>query len=131
MLLVVAAGGAVGACLRWALGQAFPVVGGHFPWTTFAINVSGAAALATLPGITFVRRHRLLPPALGTGLLGGFTTLSAYAEESRALVADGRSALAATYVVGTFAACLVTVALVDAVVSAAWRAEFDAEEGDL
>ena len=52
------------------------------------------------------------PPtaALGPGLLGGFTTLSAYAEEARGLVADGRAGLAAAYVLGTLAACLLAVA---------------------
>jgi CrcB protein len=73
----------------------------------------------------------LLPPLLGPGLLGGFTTLSTYAEQARALAAAGRTALAGAYVLGTLAACLVAVLLADQVTSAAQRRRFDDEEGDL
>ncbi len=130
-LLVVALGGAVGASLRWGLGQLVPVVDGHFPWTTFAINVTGSALLALLPAWPLVRRSALLPPALGTGVLGGYTTLSAYAEESRALLGGGHTGLALTYLVGTLAACLLAVAMADHVSTLARRAEVEAAGGDL
>jgi CrcB protein len=106
-LAVIAAGGAVGALARWTLGEAVPD-GDGFPWTTFAINVVGAGLLALLPVIA-ERRHPLLALALGPGVLGGFTTFSAYAEQSRALLADGSVLLAAAYVGGTLLACLVAV----------------------
>jgi CrcB protein len=77
-----------------------------------------------------VRRHPLLPPLLGTGLLGGFTTLSTWSEETRSLVAHGHTAAAGGYVVATLAACLAAVALADQVSTRASRAEFDDEEGD-
>ena len=64
-----------------------------------------------LPALAVVRRRALLALALGPGVLGGFTTLSAYAEQGRGLLADGRTALAAAYLLGTLAACLVAVAL--------------------
>jgi CrcB protein len=130
LLLAVAAGGAAGACARWLLGVWWPVDDG-FPWTTFAINVVGSVLLAVLPAVEAVRRHPLLPPALGAGVLGGFTTLSAYSEESRALLAAGHTGTAAAYLLGTLAACLAGVALADRLSSPAARAEFDAEEGDL
>jgi CrcB protein len=131
LVAAVALGGAVGAGLRWALGQAAPVPAGSFPWTTFGINISGSLLLALLPASTFVRRHRVLPPLLGTGLLGGYTTLSTYSEEGRALLAGGHTGLAAAYLLGTLATALVAVAVADRFTTRPARAEIDAEEGDL
>ena len=113
VILVVAAGGALGACLRWAVGTWFPVPADGFPWTTFWINVSGSVLLALLPAVAFVRGHPLLRPALGTGVLGGFTTLSTYSEETRSLLASGHTGTASAYLLGTLAACLVGVAIAD------------------
>ncbi len=127
----VALGGAVGACGRYALSTAFPDAGAGFPWTTFAINVGGAFLLALLPAFSAVRRHVHLPPLLGTGVLGGFTTLSTYSEQTRALLASGHVATATLYLVGTLAACLVAVAAADHFSTLAARAEFEEEEGDL
>ncbi len=110
LLPVVAVGGALGATLRYALGEWFPHHDG-FPWTTFAINVTGAFLLALLPALGPVRRSVAWTAALGPGLLGGYTTLSAYAEETRALLADGRAGLAAAYVVATLVACCAVVVL--------------------
>jgi CrcB protein len=130
VLLSVAVGGAVGACLRYALTIAEPD-GSGFPGTTFAINVVGSFLLALLPASEWVRRHHLLPPLLGTGVLGGFTTLSAWSEQTRSLVEEGAAATAGLYAVGTIAACLVAVALADRFSTTSSRAEFDEEEGDL
>lgn len=109
--MAVAVGGAVGALARAGLSALVPHDDG-FPWTTFALNVSGSLLLALLVTLAAVRTHPVLVAGLGPGLLGGFTTLSTYAEETRVLVADGRPVLAAAYVVGTLAACLLAVALV-------------------
>ncbi len=127
--LAVALGGAVGALLRWWLGEAVVDAAG-FPWTTFAINVSGSLALALLPALSAVRRRPALAAGLGPGLLGGYTTLSAYAEESRALLASGEMLTAMAYVVGTLAACLVAVTLASRLSSPEARDEFAAEQGD-
>ena len=62
----------------------------------------GSFLLALLPAFALVRRNRACA-GLGPGVLGGFTTLSTYAEQSRALLADGRATLAASYLVGTLA----------------------------
>lgn len=130
VLLAVAVGGAAGALARHALNLAAPV-GDGFPWTTFGINVSGCLLLALLPASTAVRRNPLLPPLLGTGVLGGFTTLSAWSDETRRLVEAGSPATAGLYVLGTLAACLTAVALADRFSTTAARAEFEDEEGDL
>jgi len=131
MLVVVALGGAVGALARYGLSVAFPDPAAGFPWTIFAVNVAGCFLLALLPASGFVRRHPHLPPLLGTGVLGGFTTLSTYAEQTRGLVRSGHTVTAALYVVGTLAACLVAVAGADRVSAMIGRAEFLREEGDL
>jgi CrcB protein len=130
VLLAVAVGGALGAVLRHALTFGGADATG-FPWTTFGINVAGAFLLGLLPASRWVRRHPLLPPLLGTGLLGGFTTLSAWSEQTRALVVAGEVATAGAYAMGTVVACLAAVALADRFSSPESRAEFDEEEGDL
>lgn len=129
-LVAVAAGGAAGAVARWSVGEALPTEPAGFPWSTFVINVVGCALLAALPAIPAVRRRPVLVAALGPGVLGGFTTLSTYSEETRALLAGGHPGTAATYLLGTLLACLAVVVAVDRLSSADDRAEFDAEEGD-
>ncbi|GCD90595.1 CrcB family protein [Nocardioides sp. LS1] len=129
LLVAAALGGALGAVARWALGEAFPDSAG-FPWTVFAINVAGSAALALLPALPPVRRSRELAVFLGPGVLGGFTTLSAASEQTRALLAAGDTLLAGSYLFGTLAACLVAVALVSHLATPAEQAEFEAEEGN-
>ena len=127
----VSVGGALGAVARYAATRGFPDVPTSFPWTIFTVNVVGSFLLALLPSLVYVRRHPHLPPLLGTGVLGGFTTLSTYSEQSRALVAAGRTALAATYVLGTLAAALLAVLVADRFSTPSARTEFDEEEGDL
>ena len=127
--LAVALGGALGAVLRWALGDAVPD-GAGFPWTTFVINVTGSLVLAWLPAIGAVRRRQVLAAALGPGVLGGYTTLSAYSEQARVLLADGQTTTALLYLLGTLAACLVAVAAVSRLYPPAAGDEFAAEGGD-
>jgi len=110
-LASVALGGAAGALLRHGLVEAFPDGHGSFPWTILAVNVLGCFLLGLLPGLGAVRRRPLLVPLLGPGVLGGFTTLSTYSEQTRALLAGGHSVLAAAYVVGTLGVCLLAVAV--------------------
>lgn len=110
LCLCVALGGAAGAVLRWSLGEWVPDADG-FPWTTFAINVSGSLLLALLPALSVVRRSAAWAATLGPGVLGGYTTLSAYAEQGRALLDDGDGLLGAAYLGGTLAACWVAVLL--------------------
>jgi len=127
--VAVALGGGLGAVLRYLLGELTPGTSG-FPWTTFAVNVSGAFLLATLPAIAVVRERQLLTLALGPGLLGGYTTLSAYADDARALFADAEPGLAAAYLVGTLAACLVAVTFAQRFSTPAEQQAFADEEGD-
>ncbi len=86
--------------------------------------------LALLPAVAAVRRRPLLTLALGPGLLGGYTTLSAYADDARALFADARPGLAAAYLLGTLAACLVAITVAQHLSTSAEQRAFADEEGD-
>lgn len=106
LLLMVLAGALVGAPLRHVIGLAAPTAGGDVPWATFGVNVVGAFALGVL--LTALERsgddtgaRRELRLALGTGLLGAFTTYSALGAETAVLLRDGQLALAAGYAVGS------------------------------
>jgi CrcB protein len=109
-LCAVALGGAGGAVARWGLGE-LTRDGDGFPWTTFAINVSGSLLLAVVLALPVVRRRPVLLAGLGPGVLGGYTTLSTWSEQTRVLLADGQVATASAYVVATVSACLAAVAL--------------------
>jgi CrcB protein len=130
LVAAVAVGGALGALARWGLTEVFPAQSDEFPWAVFAINVAGSFVLALLPAFAVVRRRRDLAVALGPGVLGGFTTLSAYSEQSRALLDAGRTGVAAMYLLGTLAACLVAVALAGRWSSPAEQQAFADEGGD-
>ena len=108
-LLLVAAGGAMGAILRWAIDAAAP--DSLFPWPTLGINVVGAFTLALLPALAVVRRSRAVALVLGPGLLGGFTTVSAWAGQVRALADSGHVGLAGLCLGLTLAAGLGAAAL--------------------
>jgi CrcB protein len=111
ILLVVAAGGAIGSLARWGLGEAFSARSGSFPWATFTENISGGFALGVL--MVFVvdvwRPSRYVRPFLGVGVLGGYTTFSTYTLDTRALVVADRAPLAAVYLFGTLTAGLAAV----------------------
>ncbi|HEX2793538.1 MAG TPA: fluoride efflux transporter CrcB [Croceicoccus sp.] len=105
--LLVALGGGAGAVLRYhlgrAVGSAYPAAAMAFPWATLACNVLGSMAMGLLAG--WLARHgadrgigaegwRLL---LGVGLLGGFTTFSAFSLELVNLWHRGAPGMAAAY----------------------------------
>jgi CrcB protein len=113
VLGAIAVGGALGAAARFGLAVVWPHAPGGFPWATFATNAIGSCALGVLmellAGLT--APHRLLRPFLGTGVLGGFTTFSTYALETRELIEAGRPGLAIAYVGGTLVAALAALAI--------------------
>ncbi len=101
LLAAVSAGGVVGAEARYALTVALPDPPGAFPATTFAVNAVGSFAIGVL--MAFVLRHAehlpLLRPFAAVGVLGGFTTFSAYAVGIQRLVAVGHPTTALVYLV--------------------------------
>lgn len=102
---LVALGGGAGAVLRYQLGRFLTQAWGPqaitgFPWATLTANLLGSLAMGLLAG--WLARHgqgdetsRLL---LGVGLLGGFTTFSAFSLEMMVLIERGQLPLALTYV---------------------------------
>ena len=106
VLLAVALGGASGALLRHGVDVALPIDERGFPWPTLLVNVTGSAALAALGAVPGFQQRPVLRGFLGPGLLGGYTTLSAYAEQGRGLLAAGQAWSALGYLLGTLACCL-------------------------
>lgn len=102
VLPVVAAGGAVGATGRWAVGEVLTADVGAWPWATLVVNVVGALAIG-VAGVA-IDRDSLWWALVVTGVLGGFTTFSAFAVELNDLVEAGRTAVAVTYGAVTLAA---------------------------
>jgi CrcB protein len=108
-LLLIAVGGAAGALLRHGIDVAAPDT--LLPWATLAINVVGAFALGLLPAVAALGRSHRLALALGPGLLGGFTTVSAWAGQVRDLTASGHAVTAGLYLALTLGAGLGAAAL--------------------
>lgn len=119
LVLLVAAGGAVGTLARYGLATTVPARDG-WPIPTLVENLTGALLLGMLLE-AMVRagaetpRMRLLRLGAGVGLLGGFTTFSTFALEAQQLLSDGSTAAALGYfaatVLGGFLTCLGGVAL--------------------
>ncbi|SEJ20130.1 FluC/FEX family fluoride channel [Demequina mangrovi] len=76
---LVLVGGAVGGALRIGLTEAMPESSGPVPWDLLLINVVGSLALAWAVARTQAHGPWALFPAIGPGLLGGFTTFSSIA----------------------------------------------------
>ena len=105
-ILLVAAGGAIGSVLRWLLSGAMQrLTRSPFPWGTFTVNAIGSFAIGAIAALALERA--LVSPAarlfLITGILGGFTTFSAFSYETLALLRDGQWGSAAGYALGSVA----------------------------
>ncbi|MCR4267633.1 fluoride efflux transporter CrcB [Nitratireductor sp. ZSWI3] len=99
--LIVAAGGALGAGLRHLAGlAAMRLMGTGFPWGTLTVNLVGSLIMGAF--VEWLARRVGTSPELrlflATGLLGGFTTFSAFSLDVVALWERGDGALAAGYV---------------------------------
>lgn len=91
LLVAVAAGGALGAPLRYLVDRAVTThIDTEFPWGTLIINVAGALLFGVLAGLLVHHRLAPVPAALvGTGFCGAFTTFSTFTVETLRLVEDG------------------------------------------
>ena len=101
-ILLVMAGGAIGAALRFLAGQ---MIDSDFPWATFAVNVIGAFLLAFLT-FAFTGMSDTAKLFLFTGLLGAFTTMSTFTLETTTLFFDGRMWEAGLNVILNVGLCL-------------------------
>ena len=95
-LFLVMAGGALGAGARHLVGSAMlSRLGPGFPWGTLTVNLAGGMLMGLLAGI--LARQGGSEPArllIGVGILGGFTTFSAFSAESLGLLQRGDFGLA-------------------------------------
>jgi CrcB protein len=108
LLVVIAAGGVIGAESRYAVSWLFSSGPRSFPWATLLVNVVGGFGIGVLMAVLgrAVRPHPLLRPFLGVGVLGGFTTFSAYSTDIYRLIDVGRPELALGYAALTLIAAL-------------------------
>ena len=102
-LLLIAAGAALGALLRYAASVGLSTIDEGFPYNTLFVNLLGAALIGLCWGLwrdeawffAWGRAFILI------GLLGGFTTFSALSLEVVQLLEAGRAVTALTYVLST------------------------------
>lgn len=113
--LLVALGGAIGSVLRWAIvgGSARLPRAASFPWGTLGVNLVGSCIIGFVLTLAFERGW--VAPGLRlflvTGVLGGFTTFSAFSWETLVLVRDGHALAASGYVAGSVLGGLVAALL--------------------
>jgi len=97
-------GGGLGSCLRHTVNVICPrLLGNHFPYHTFIINITGSTIMGLIAGyLAFkgdaVQSWRLF---IMTGILGGYTTFSAFSLDAGLLYERGEVGLAALYVLGS------------------------------
>jgi CrcB protein len=108
LVLAVAAAAGLGALLRYVVDLLVQQrVRGDFPYGTLVVNITGSLLLGLTTGLAI--HHGLdttLALLLGTGLAGGYTTLSTWAWETLALAEGGELLEASANVLGSFAAGL-------------------------
>ncbi|GMG83851.1 fluoride efflux transporter CrcB [Paralimibaculum aggregatum] len=99
-IAAVAAGGAIGASLRFLTVAWIGRLAPGFPWGTLAVNVLGSALMGLL-AVALMERFPgswgRMAPFLLTGVLGGFTTFSAFSLDALTLIERGRGLAAAAY----------------------------------
>jgi CrcB protein len=111
-LLLVALGGAIGACGRfWLSGMIARRVGETFPWGTLVVNVTGALTIGLLAA-RFLTAEGVAEPwrlawiGLVVGVLGSYTTVSSFSLQTLALARAGEGRRAALNVVASLSLCL-------------------------
>lgn len=110
--LLVFIGGGLGSMLRHAVNQASAaMLGVRFPYGTLFVNVIGSLAIGLAAGWFTFRGDsgQLLRLFLTTGILGGFTTFSAFSLDAAVLWERGQAVSAALYVIGSVTAAIIAV----------------------
>ena len=106
----VALGGALGASARYLTGVAAVRVMGHgFPWGTLVVNIAGSFLMGALVVVLARKGGTHLAPFLMTGILGGFTTFSAFSLDALTLWERGETAAAGLYVLASVIVSLAAI----------------------
>ena len=113
-LLLVFLGGGLGSVARYGANLATVAwFGPHFPWGTLTVNVVGSAVMGAFAGFILAREPGTGSDAIRlffmTGLLGGFTTFSAFSLDVVVLWQRGAAATAIGYVVASVAVSLLAL----------------------
>jgi CrcB protein len=112
-LIYVLVGGAVGAGARYEVGRlALRHIGSGFPWGTLIVNLAGGLAMGLLAG-SFAGRFFVDRPLwllLGVGVLGGFTTFSAFSLDLFLMLERGQVGIALAYAFASTAGALLLLA---------------------
>lgn len=108
----VALGGAIGASLRYLSNVgAMRLFGPGFPYATLFVNIAGSFAMGVLMVFLAHKGGMRAAPFLMTGVLGGFTTFSAFSLDAFALYERGQAGLAAAYILGSVALSILALSL--------------------
>ncbi len=111
-LLLVALGGAIGAAIRHVVNLgSLRLVGPAFPWGTMAINIAGSFAMGVFVEL-LARRFNAsneLRLFVTTGILGGFTTFSAFSLDFAVLWEKGAAASALAYAFASVVGSLIAI----------------------
>jgi CrcB protein len=102
--LLVFLGGGLGASLRHLVNVVCArLLGAGFPWSTFIINITGSTVMGLIAGYLAFKGEASQPWRLFvmTGILGGYTTFSAFSLDAALLYERGELGLAALYVLGS------------------------------
>jgi len=111
--LLIAIGSALGGVARHAVGLFVAQKwGSAFPWGTLTVNVVGSFSIGVLGALVAVSQRSssvAVRELLMIGLLGGFTTFSAFSLQTLQLLRDGRPGMALANVAASVVVCLVAV----------------------
>ncbi len=110
--VLAALGGALGALARWGVAEALPRTDGGWPWATLLVNLTGCLLMGLLLGALAARdpEPAWARPFLAVGVLGGFTTFSAFAVEVVDLADAGALATALGYLLASVVGGVLAVA---------------------
>lgn len=102
----VALGGAAGACLRFAAGEAAAKLRcSGFPVATLAVNIAGSLLLGASAGLLACGAHPAFAAGIMKGFCGALTTFSTFSMDTARLMEQGRAAAAASNVLLNVSAC--------------------------
>lgn len=109
-LLQVALGGALGASARYLTNTTVTrLLGYGFPVGTLVVNILGSFLMGVLVVVLAKKGGQAAAPFLMTGILGGFTTFSAFSLDAVTLYERGQSAAAMGYVSGSVVVSIVAL----------------------
>ena len=114
LLALVFVGGGLGSSLRYGVTlAALRLLGAGFPWGTFLVNVIGSTVMGAFAGWLVARTpgpaHDAFRLFFMTGILGGFTTFSAFSLDAAVLWQRGATLAATGYAIGSVGASILAL----------------------